>query len=160
VGDVREQFQRILLGILAAGSALVGFWAGLAPRSFYADFPGTGRPWVSPDGPFNEHLVRDVGWLNLALAFVAVVAAVSLARAAIVAAAGAAIVSGVPHLAYHVANLDLYRTADQIGNVVTLSIGPVLGVILLVITLRRRPAPAGAKIPASTQTPLSSASSG
>ena len=158
---MRDQFQRILLGILAAGAALVGAWAGFAPRSFYRDFPGTGHPWVSPDGPFNEHLVRDVGWLNLALALVAVVAAVSLARAAVVAAAGAAIVAGVPHLAYHVAHLDLFGTADQIGNVVSLSIGPVLGAILLGSTFGRRgTAPAGAKIPPSSRQPLSSASSG
>ena len=44
---MREQFQRILLGILAAASALIGVWAGFAPRSFYGDFPGTGNPWVS-----------------------------------------------------------------------------------------------------------------
>ena len=30
--------------------------------------------WVAVDGPFNEHLVRDVGALNLALAFVAAMA--------------------------------------------------------------------------------------
>src|SRR5690349_24999530 len=131
---VREQFQRILLGILAAGAALVGFWAGFAHRSFYRDFPGTGHAWVSADGPFNEHLVRDVGWLNLALALVVIVAAVSLARAAVVAAAGGAIVAGVPHLAYHVAHLNLYGTADQIGNVVSLSLGPVVGVLLLALT--------------------------
>jgi hypothetical protein len=157
---VREQFQRILLAILAVGSMLVGVWAGFAPRSFYDDFPGTGHAWVSADGPFNEHLVRDVGWLNLALAFVVIVALVSLARAAVVAAAGAAIVAGVPHLAYHVAHLDVFGTADQIGNVVSLSLGPVVGVILLVLTVRRREVPASAKIRASTPSPLSSASSG
>jgi hypothetical protein len=158
---VREQFQRILLGILAAGAALVGFWAGFAPRSFYRDFPGTGHAWVSADGPFNEHLVRDVGWLNLALAVVALVAAVSLARAAVVAAASAAIVAGVPHLAYHVAHLDRFGTADQIGNVVSLSIAPVVGAILLGSTFSRRgTAPEGAKIPPSSRQPLSSASSG
>jgi hypothetical protein len=157
---MREQFQRILLGIFAFSSAVIGFWAGLAPRSFYGDFPVSGHAWVAADGPFNEHLVRDFGWMNLALALVALVAAVSLARAAVLAAAGAAIVAGVPHLAYHVAHLDLYGTGDQIGNVVALSVGPVLGVVLLVITLRRGPAPAGAKIPASSRPPLSSASSG
>ena len=156
---MREQFTRILLGMMAAASALIGFWAGLAPRSFYNDFPGTGHPWVSPDGPFNEHLVRDVGWLNLALALVALVAAVTLARAAVGAAAGAAIVSGVPHLVYHVAHLDLYRTSDQIGNVVTLSLGPLAGAIVLVLTFRRPRTAAGAKMPASTPPPLSSASS-
>ncbi len=149
---MREQFQRILLGLLAAASALIGVWAGFAPRSFYGDFPGTGNPWVSPDGPFNEHLVRDVGWLNLALALVALVAAITLARAAVIAAAGAAIVAGVPHLAYHVAHLDLYGTADQIGNVVSLSLGPLVGVILL-LTVRRPSARDDSSITASTDPP-------
>ena len=47
----------------------------VAPKSFYEDFPGAGRVWVAVDGPYNEHLVRDVGSLNLALAFVAVAGA-------------------------------------------------------------------------------------
>jgi hypothetical protein len=150
---VRETFQRILLGGLATASALIGVWAGFAPRSFYDDFPGTGNPWVSPDGPFNEHLVRDVGWLNLALAVVALVAAISLARPAVLAAAGAAIVAGVPHLAYHVAHLDLYGTADQIANVVALSVGPLLGVILLVTTVRRPGGRDGSTVSASNDAP-------
>ena len=37
------------------------------PAAFYDDFPGLGRMWVAPDGPYNQHLVRDVGELNLAL---------------------------------------------------------------------------------------------
>jgi hypothetical protein len=157
---VREQLQRVLLGLLAVASAIIGAWAGFAPRSFYDDFPGTGHPWVSPDGPFNEHLIRDVGWLNLALALVALVAAISLARAGVIGAAGAAIVAGVPHLAYHVAHLDLFETPDQIGNVVSLSVAPVVGVVLLVLTLRRPGAPTGAENVPSTRPPLSSASGG
>ena len=157
---MREQFQRILLACLAAASAVIGVWAGFFPRSFYGDFPGTGNPWVSPDGPFNEHLVRDVGWLNLALALVALVAAISLARAAVIAAAGAAIVAGVPHLAYHVAHLDLYGTVDQIGNVVSLSLGPLVGLILLLLTVRRPSARNDSRISTSTDPPRASASSG
>ena len=55
-----------------------GFWAAFAPRSFYADFPGAGRHWISPDGPYNQHLIRDVGELNLALFVVVLAAAVTL----------------------------------------------------------------------------------
>ena len=40
----------------------------LRAAPFYDDFPGLGRSWVAADGPYNEHLVRDVGALNLALA--------------------------------------------------------------------------------------------
>ena len=163
----RAQFSRILLGVLAVTSLWIGIWAGFFPRSFYADFPGTSHPWVSPDGPFNEHLVRDVGWFNLAIALVLVVAAFTLTRAAVGAAAGAVLVSGVPHLAYHVAHLDLYATADQIGNVVSLAAGPITALIVLGLTFwpspggvssTRSPGGNGAKIRESTPTPLSSTS--
>ena len=63
-----RRWIRIALGYLAFVSLEVGIWAQFAPRSFYDDFPGLGRAWVRVDGPFNEHLVRDVGGLNLALA--------------------------------------------------------------------------------------------
>ncbi len=156
---MRDQFSRILLGVMAFSFLALGIWAGFFPRSFYADFPGTSHPWVSPDGPFNEHLIRDVGWYNLALGIVLVIAAVTLSRAAVAAAAGAVLVSGIPHLAYHVAHLDLYATGDQIGNVVSLAAAPITALIVLALTFWRPSASSGAKIPASPPTPLSSASS-
>ena len=52
--------------VLAVSALTVGLWALLVPRSFYDDFPLPGRAWVSTLGPYNEHLVRDVGALNLA----------------------------------------------------------------------------------------------
>ncbi len=64
--------RRIALVVVAAGTGGVGLWAQAVPRSFYDDFPGMGRMWVAVDGPYNQHLVRDVGGLNLGLAFVAV----------------------------------------------------------------------------------------
>ncbi len=57
---------RLLLWLMAISSLGVGFQALFTPRSFYDDFP-MGRGWVAMDGPYNEHLVRDVGSLNLAL---------------------------------------------------------------------------------------------
>ena len=57
---------RLLLWLLALGNLGVGIQAAFTPRSFYDDFP-LGRGWVAMDGPYNQHLVRDVGSLNLAL---------------------------------------------------------------------------------------------
>ena len=57
---------RLLLWLLALGNLGVGIQAAFTPRSFYDDFP-LGRGWVALDGPYNQHLVRDVGSLNLAL---------------------------------------------------------------------------------------------
>jgi hypothetical protein len=131
---------RIVLGYLAVSGLLVGVWAGFAPRSFYDDFPGLGRVWVAVDGPYNEHLVRDVGWLNLALTVATVWAAVTLTRALVVAVLVAWLVTGIPHLAYHVANLDGLERVDRFGELASLALAPLLALVLLVIVGRDRPA--------------------
>jgi hypothetical protein len=51
-------------------TALVGIWASLWPRGFYHDFPWPGHAWVAPLPAYNEHLVRDFGGMNLAMAVV------------------------------------------------------------------------------------------
>ena len=61
---MRDTTTRVLLIIVGIGNAVVGLWAAVAPQSFYDDFPGAGRHWVAVDGPYNEHLVRDVGVLT------------------------------------------------------------------------------------------------
>lgn len=66
--------RRITLVVLAAASLTVGVWALFAPQSFYRSFP-FGRGWVALDGPYNEHLIGDVGAMNLALATVTMFAA-------------------------------------------------------------------------------------
>ena len=72
--------------LLAATPLVVGVWALLLPRSFYDDFPSEGRDWVSALGPYDEHLVRDVGALNLALCALLVFAAVVLEKRLVQAA--------------------------------------------------------------------------
>jgi hypothetical protein len=131
---MRDRAVRILLAVTAASSGFIGLWALLAPRSFYDDFPGAGRQWVSADGPYNEHLVRDVGGLNLALAIVAVVAAIVLGRVIVRTAAVAALAFAVPHLAYHSAHTDLYDTGDAVTSIFSLAIGVVVPVVVLVLT--------------------------
>ncbi len=140
-----ERAPRIIVGVLALSGLAIGLWAAFDPRGFYANFPGGGRQWVSADGPYNEHLVRDFGSLNLALAAVAAVAFVRPVRELLIAVGLANLVYGVPHLIYHLRHLDVYDTADKIGNVVALSAVLVLPAILLVMALpasrRRIPTP-------------------
>lgn len=133
-----ERSVRLILAVLAATSAVVGFWAGLAPRSFYDDFPGGGRQWVAVDGPFNEHLVRDVGTLNLALALVAAAAAMTLVPALVRVSAAALLVNAVPHLGYHLQHLELYSVADQVANLVSLGLAVALPLVVLVVSRERR----------------------
>ena len=89
---------RIALGYQILVAAQIGFWALLAPQSFYDGFPGTGRAWVAADGPFNEHLIRDFGALNLALLVVLGWAAVKLTRELVQLAAAASLVLSLIHI--------------------------------------------------------------
>jgi hypothetical protein len=129
---MKPVIQRFILGYLGVTSVAVGAWAQFAPRSFYDDFPGFGRMWVRVDGPFNEHLVRDVGGLNLALAAVLVGAMISLRRPMVVVAAIAALLYGIPHFIYHVSNrvgLSGPDVAASLGGLAMFAVLP--GLLLL-----------------------------
>jgi hypothetical protein len=139
-----RNITRIALAILALVGLQVGLWAAFFPQSFYDDFPGSSRVWVAVDGPYNEHLVRDVGALNLALAVVAIVAFVTLSRAAVLAAGGAWLAYGLPHLVYHLRHLDVLDDADQLAVAFTLTLN-VLVAALVLWTAWRNPGEAFSK---------------
>ena len=132
---------RVVLLLTAVSFVIVGAWAEFAPRSFYDEFPGGGRHWVNVDGPYNEHLVRDVGGLNLGLAVLTIVADVMLGTLLVRTAAVAALVYEVPHLVYHALNLEHFSSGDKVGNMAALTAAVALSVLVLALTLpRRRPA--------------------
>jgi hypothetical protein len=131
-----ERVARIALALLVAQGLVVGLWAALSPRSFYDEFPGGGRAWVAADGPYNEHLVRDFGDLNLALAVVSIVALIALSRAVVLAAGVGWIVYQTPHLVYHLRHLDVYDTADKVANVTALVLALVLPVLAVIASRR------------------------
>src|SRR6478735_6968391 len=140
---MHERAVRVLLVGLGVPAAILGAWAAFAPRSFYEDFPGFGQLWVRPDGPFNEHLVRDVGELNLALAFVTFAAVVWCWPMVVRVVAGAWIVEGIPHLVYHLRHLDPLATDAKVWSIAGLAIVPVVALVLIALTtdLGRRRAP-------------------
>jgi hypothetical protein len=123
--------DRIALAFLAAVGAVVGAWALVAPVSFYTGFPGLGRSWVSPDGPYNEHLVRDVGALYLALGVVAAAGFLRPDRRTAILAGSAWLVFSVPHLAYHAGHLAPFGTGDAIAQLVSLSVVTLVAAGLL-----------------------------
>lgn len=135
-----ERTARVLLAVAAAPYVLVGTWALAAPRRFYDSFPGLGRHWVDVDGPYNEHLVRDVGHLNLALAVVLVAGVVLGYRALVATGALAALVSAAPHLLYHALNRDGFDTADQVLSLASLAVGVLVPAVVLWLSLSRPPA--------------------
>ena len=101
--------------------------------------------WVMHDGPYNEHLVRDFGAMNLALAAVTLAALYYGSRAAARAAAIGWLVFSIPHAVYHFRHLSHYETADKIGNVVSLSFAVLLAIAALV-ALARPPARAAVRV--------------
>jgi hypothetical protein len=113
-----------------------GLQAAFAPRSFFDEFP-LGRGWISAgDASYDEHLVRDVGALFLALIVVTLWCA--WRREAMVAVAVAWLVQGVLHLGYHVGHLDGLSGADKAGLVVSLALVPILALVALFATLSER----------------------
>jgi hypothetical protein len=78
--------------------------------------------------------MRDFGALNLALGVFTVCAAIWVLRPMVIAAAGAWIVYPLPHVTYHVLNLDHYDTVDQIGILGGLVLGPLVACALLVVS--------------------------
>ncbi len=129
-----RRWARIALGYLSLVSLEIGVWAQFAPQSFFDHFPGFGRAWVRVDGPYNEHLVRDVGGLNLALAAVLIAAFITLSRPTIIAASVAALLSGVPHLVYHIINNDGLSGGDVAASLGGLALFAALPVALIVIS--------------------------
>ncbi len=69
-----------------------------------------------------------------------IVAAVTLGRAVVTAAALAWLLFQVPHLVYHARHLDVYASADKAAVMVGLVLSVVLPVVILVAE-SRRPAP-------------------
>lgn len=128
---------KVLLAWFALFGLTIGGWQQFAPRSFFADFPGFGRHWVSPDGPYNEHLLRDVGQGNLAVGTVALVAVLTggvwLARATGLAA----VVVNAPHQLYHQTHLHVLPTAsDQVLQTLTLTAVTAAAIALTVLAFR------------------------
>lgn len=126
---------RLVLGLLAAVQATDGFYALLAPRSFYDDFP-VGRGWVEALPAYSEHLVRDVGALFLATAVVLAAAAIWLDRRLVLVALASFLVFSVPHTTYHLLNLEGISTGDAIVEGVLLVLTVVAPLALLVVMLR------------------------
>jgi hypothetical protein len=133
---------KLLLAWFTLFGLTVGIWQSVFPSSFYTDFPGMGHHWVSPDGPYNEHLLRDVGLGNLAIGAVAIVAlrtgVVWVARAVGLAV----VVVNLPHQLYHQAHVSVLPTlTDQVLQSVSLAAVSGAAIALAVLAFRLPAAP-------------------
>lgn len=147
----RTAMPRLGLGYLAVTEIVVGLWQLLLPRSFYDDFPLPGHPWVAMLPSYNEHLLRDLGGLNTGMGVMLMIAAVTLDRLLTRTVLLGYLLYSATHLAFHLGHLSHFTVFDSVGQVVTLTLGAVLPILLLCASGRgrpqppsRRPRPAGA----------------
>lgn len=144
----RGVWIRIGLVALALGQGGAAVWALLAPRSWFADFPGGGQHWVAAYPPFNEHLATDYGGAFLALSLLVVITAVLLDRRLIVIAMVCWLAAAVPHLVFHLATRDAYHGAEAVASLASLALTVVIPIAILV-AVRRSSAPSSVPAPAS-----------
>jgi nucleoside-diphosphate-sugar epimerase len=114
---------RLGLWAMALFGLLGGISQQFAPRSFYDNFPGFGMHWVAVDGPYNEHLLRDLGGANLAFSVVTLFAIARPSAGLVRAVAAAVLVAQVPHFIYHAAHLDVLPTSlDRVTQTLALAL--------------------------------------
>lgn len=122
--------RRVLLAVTVLLGGYVGAWAEFFPNAFYTSFPGFGLHWIDIDGPFNEHLIRDVGSLYLALAAGSLAAIISRSAMPGRVVGLAWSVAGVLHFGYHALHPE-GSAVDVVGSIVILGISAALGIALL-----------------------------
>src|SRR3954471_19600640 len=130
--------RRAALAVLILSQGTLALWALLAPRAFYDDFPGGGRSWVSPLGPYDEHLVRDVGALSLALTVVLGCAAIWPDRRLRLVAALSYLAWSVPHLIFHLTADGALSTGDRIASETGEVLVSLVALALAVDAVRQR----------------------
>ena len=118
---------------------VVGAWAFFFPLAFYTSFPGFGRTWVSMDGPFNQHLVRDAGAAYLMTGALAGLGLLRPSTASPFAVGFATLFFNLPHFAYHLTHLAMYGPLDRTLNVAVLLLAVLCSAWLVAPQARMRP---------------------
>lgn len=122
--------------VTAATPLAGGLWALLFPLSFYEDFPLPGKDWVSTLGPYNEHLVRDYGALNLALGVLLVTTAVLLERRLARVTLITWLVFATPHLVCHLGQTHHFSLSSDLEQLGGLALLVALPLFLLLFATR------------------------
>ena len=128
--------KRIRLGLLFLGlpQLAIGLYALFLSRDFFRDFP-FGRSWAEL-GPYNEHLVTDVGALFCAMGVMALFGAARVERGLSQGVALGWIVFTVPHLFFHLGHRQGLETVDLVAQVVVF-VAQIL-IALYVLSASRR----------------------
>lgn len=125
--------ETVGLWYLALNFLVPGLWALISPQGFYQNFPLPGHPWVAIDGPYNEHLLRDFGGLQLALCALSLMSIFWPRQAGTRVVAISTLIYGTPHLIYHVSHLGVFsQPMDMIAAVLMLALQVIVPLLLLV----------------------------
>lgn len=131
--SVNPFMHRVCLAVLTLTSLLVGVWAYLAPVNWYNTFPGLGLRWLPVLGPYNEHFVKDVGAMYLAMAALSVMAFRYVTNQALMRTAALALsIFNILHLTYHVTMLHMYGPLDATLNMTALALVTVCSLALAI----------------------------
>jgi hypothetical protein len=136
-----RSIARVLLALVAAAQAEVGLWGELAPHSFYENFPGFGRHWVAPIGPYDEHLVRDYASAEIGLAVLLACAAVWFTRHVVLIAGAAFLAGTLPHFIFHLTTTDDLPSIDNALSLGGFVVEMVAVAVAMAIVLRQRRPP-------------------
>jgi hypothetical protein len=112
----RRRTTRRLLALLALISAAIGAYALLAPHSFYRHVLG-----VDLLGPYNQHLLTDVGGFYLGFAVLFAWAATTLSRGLVRASCVAWLVTQSLHFLYHALHLAHFTGAQAVVQTIGLA---------------------------------------
>jgi len=133
---MKPMLHRLCLIFLTIAGVAVGAWAYFAPLNWYTTFPGMGMTWLPVLGPYNEHLVKDVGGMFLGLAALSALALYYLGNRAVVVITGISwSIFNALHLIYHLGMLHMYGTRDAVLNVISLG-AILLASLLLLVPIR------------------------
>jgi hypothetical protein len=136
-GQHRRAWLRTGLLLVAANPLAGGLWALLFPRAFYENFPLPNSGWVSTLGPYNEHLIRDYGALNVALGALLVGAGILLERRLAQVALASWLVFEVPHFVFHLGQTHHFSPGSNLAQLGGLGLLIVLPLVLLFLVPRR-----------------------
>jgi hypothetical protein len=134
----RRHLLRVGLLLLGFSQGATGLWALASPHGWWQSFPGLGRHWIRPLGPYNDELVRDFGAMYVALAAVLIWSGLVLERRSVQGALLAQLVFVVLHGYFVSFKLKLLPNADKVGLMVGIVLTGLLAVSLLVATRTKK----------------------